>query len=82
MQPFCKFSRQMLHYLETWNVEFDYFDIMYDSELRDQLKQYSNWQTYPQLYIEQQLVGGNDVVLELEKNGEIQGLLEPSIKTK
>lgn len=58
-----------MEYLDKKGVDYDAFDIMSDNDLRDQLKDYSNWKTYPQLFIDQQLQGGLDIVLDLERKG-------------
>ena len=50
-EPRCGFSRQTIEILNNQNVKFSYFDILSDNEVREGLKTYSNWPTYPQLYI-------------------------------
>ena len=47
-----------------------------DPELREALKQYSNWPTYPQLYINGELIGGSDIILEMHKSGELEKLVK------
>jgi Grx4 family monothiol glutaredoxin len=51
MEPRCGFSRQTIEILKSQNCEFGYFDILSDNDVREGLKKYSNWPTYPQLYI-------------------------------
>uniref|UniRef100_A0A8C5XJG9 Thioredoxin domain-containing protein n=1 Tax=Microcebus murinus TaxID=30608 RepID=A0A8C5XJG9_MICMU len=65
----CGFSRQILEILNTTGVEYETFDILEDEEVRQGLKTYSNWPTYPQLYVKGELVGGLDIVKELKENG-------------
>ena len=72
--PFCKFSRKMVHYLNNRKVDFGTFNIFNNEELRERLKVFSNWKTFPQLFINQKLVGGNDVVAQLEEIGEMDRL--------
>lgn len=72
--PFCKFSRKMVNYLNKKKIDFGFFNIFTNQELRERLKVYSNWKTYPQLYINQKLIGGNDVVDQLEEIGEMDKL--------
>ena len=68
--PRCGFSKQLLALLSQHGVQFDYFDILSDSEVREGLKTYSNWPTFPQVYEKGELVGGLDVVKELMEAGE------------
>ena len=56
-------------------VKYDYFDILSDSEIREGLKVYSKWPTYPQLYVNGKLVGGIDILQELHESGELEDAL-------
>ncbi|KFO38239.1 Glutaredoxin-3 [Fukomys damarensis] len=71
----CGFSKQILEILNSTGVEFETFDILEDEEVRQGLKAYSNWPTYPQLYVKGELVGGLDIVKELKENGELLPVL-------
>uniref|UniRef100_A0A3B3DW59 Glutaredoxin 3 n=2 Tax=Oryzias melastigma TaxID=30732 RepID=A0A3B3DW59_ORYME len=71
----CGFSRQILEVLNTAGVDFDTFDILQDEEVRQGLKTYSNWPTYPQLYVKGELIGGLDIVKELKESGELESVL-------
>ncbi|CAL2044363.1 unnamed protein product [Caenorhabditis brenneri] len=62
--PRCGFSRTIVDLLKSHNIEFGSFDIFSDESVRQGLKEYSNWPTYPQLYLDGELVGGLDVVKE------------------
>jgi len=70
-QPKCGFSSKIVDILRKENVQFQSFDILSDESVRQGLKTYSNWPTYPQLYSKGQLVGGLDVVKELAEQGEL-----------
>ncbi|CAF0890042.1 unnamed protein product [Didymodactylos carnosus] len=70
--PLCGFSRQVCHLLDENNHKFDYFDVLSDGNLRERLKKHSNWPTYPQLYVNGELVGGLDILKEMIKSGEFQ----------
>ncbi|XP_043912267.1 glutaredoxin-3 isoform X2 [Protopterus annectens] len=72
----CGFSRQILAIMNECGVEFESFDILEDEEVRQGLKTYSNWPTYPQLYVKGELVGGIDIVKELKENGELLSVLK------
>ena len=68
--PRCGFSRQIVDMLDQEHISYDSFDILQDDQVREGLKQFSDWPTYPQLYVDGELVGGLDIVTELrEDNG-------------
>jgi Grx4 family monothiol glutaredoxin len=69
--PKCGFSSKIVEILKKENIQFDSFNILSDSEIREALKTYSNWPTYPQLYAKGQLIGGLDIVKELQENGQL-----------
>ncbi|CAL0312053.1 unnamed protein product [Lupinus luteus] len=75
-EPKCGFSRKVVEILQQENVHFESFDILTDEEIRQGLKVYSNWSSYPQLYIKGELIGGSDIVLEMQKSGELQKNLQ------
>ena len=70
--PRCGFSRQIVAILKEHSIQFSSFDILSDEEVRQGLKTYSNWPTYPQLYVNGELVGGLDIVKELAETGELE----------
>jgi monothiol glutaredoxin len=74
--PQCGFSAQTAAALKAVNAQYRHVNIFEEPELREALKQYSNWPTYPQLYVNGELVGGCDIVLEMYRSGELKGLLE------
>lgn len=57
-------------------MEYDTFDILTDEEVRQGLKEYSDWPTYPQLYVKGELVGGLDIIKELQTSGELEATLK------
>ena len=73
--PQCGFSAQTVAALRASGAKFSTVNIFEDPELREELKRYSNWPTYPQLYVKGELVGGCDIVIEMHKNGELKQLL-------
>jgi len=73
--PQCGFSAQTVAALHACGAEFHSCNIFEDPELRDALKRYSNWPTYPQLYVKGELVGGCDIALEMYRSGELKKLL-------
>lgn len=72
----CGFSRQILEILNETSVDYETFDILQDEEVRQGLKTYSNWPTYPQLYVKGELIGGLDIVKELKESGELKSVLK------
>jgi monothiol glutaredoxin len=74
--PQCGFSAQTAAALKAVHANYRHVNIFEEPELREALKQYSNWPTYPQLYVNGELVGGCDIVLEMYRSGELKGLLE------
>ena len=73
--PQCGFSGQTVQVLAACQAKYLHVNIFEDPELREALKDYSNWPTYPQLYINGELVGGCDIVVDLHKTGELVALL-------
>jgi monothiol glutaredoxin len=69
--PACGFSNTVVQILKKENVPFETFNILADGDVRQGLKEYSKWPTYPQLYVDGKFVGGCDIVTELHQNGEL-----------
>lgn len=74
-EPKCGFSRKVVEILNQEKIDFGSFDILSDEEVRQGLKGFSNWSSYPQLYIKGELIGGSDIVLEMQKSGELVKVL-------
>ena len=70
--PQCGFSGRVVQILEACGTEFGSADVLMDPELREGIKAYSNWPTIPQLYIQGELIGGSDIVMEMHENGELK----------
>lgn len=73
--PQCGFSGQTVAALKAIGRPFSFVNIFEDSEIREGLKTYSNWPTFPQLYVNGELIGGCDIVVEMYNSGELQKLL-------
>lgn len=76
MFPQCGFSARVVQILTHMGVPFKTANVLEDPELRDGIKQFSNWPTIPQLYVKGEFVGGCDIVTEMFQSGELQSLLE------
>lgn len=74
--PQCGFSRQLVALLDQAGVSYDAYDILQDEEVRQGLKTFSNWPTFPQLYVKGDLIGGLDICNELEESGELLEALQ------
>mmetsp|Transcript_33678 Transcript_33678/g.52652 ORF Transcript_33678/g.52652 Transcript_33678/m.52652 type:complete len:213 (-) Transcript_33678:40-678(-) len=74
--PQCGFTSQICTILSNADVKFDYFDIMTDEEVLRGLKKFSNWPTYPQVYVNGELVGGCDMIKEAAAKGKLRELLK------
>jgi monothiol glutaredoxin len=73
--PMCGFSAAVARILDDLGVEYRAIDVLEDPELREGIKEFSNWPTLPQLYVNGSFVGGCDIVRELYARGELDSLL-------
>lgn len=73
--PQCGFSANVVGILNTIGANYKTFDVLSDWDIREGVKQFSSWPTFPQLYVKGTLVGGNDVISELYDNGELEETL-------
>lgn len=73
--PMCGFSSNSCMILKKFNATFKTYDILKDPELRNAIKEFSNWPTFPQLYVKGNLIGGNDILTELAQNGELPQII-------
>jgi monothiol glutaredoxin len=74
--PQCGFSAKVCGILKASNKRFAFVNILEDHEIREGLKTYSNWPTFPQLYVNGELVGGSDIVEQMFNNGELDNILD------
>ncbi|MBT8091456.1 MAG: Grx4 family monothiol glutaredoxin [Gammaproteobacteria bacterium] len=74
--PQCGFSGQAVAALNEIGKPYAYVNIFEDPEIREGLKEYSNWPTFPQLYVKGELIGGCDIMMEMYNSGELQKLLD------
>ncbi|GAA4744384.1 Grx4 family monothiol glutaredoxin [Sphingomonas daechungensis] len=73
--PQCGFSSRAVSILEHLGVPFESVDVLQDQEIRQGIKEYSDWPTIPQLYVKGEFVGGSDIMMEMFKSGELQQLV-------
>lgn len=74
-EPMCGFSAQVINILNSYGQEYQTRNVLEDWDLREGIKEFSNWPTIPQLYIKGKFVGGCDIVMELHRKGELSSFL-------
>ena len=79
LMPQCGFSNNVVQILNTLGVPYETLDILADQEIRQGIKEYSNWPTIPQIYINGEFVGGSDIAIELYQTGELQQMVEVAL---
>lgn len=79
LMPQCGFSNNVVQMLNSLGVPYETVDVLSDFEIRQGIKEYSNWPTIPQLYIDGEFVGGSDIAIELYQNGELQQMVEVAL---
>ncbi|CBN53676.1 Grx4 family monothiol glutaredoxin [Kamptonema animale CS-326] len=79
LMPQCGFSNNVVQILNTLGVPFETVDVLADPEIRQGVKEYSNWPTIPQVYINGEFVGGSDIMIELYQKGELQEMVEVAL---
>ena len=77
-RPMCGFSAKVVNTLNSHSVVFQDVNILEDPEIRVRLSEYSNWPTIPQLFVKGELIGGCDIVMEMDSKGELQDILQQS----
>lgn len=80
--PQCGFSSRASQALMACGEEFAYVNVLSDPEIFQELPQYANWPTFPQVYINGELIGGCDITLEMYQNGELQKMVKEAVKNK
>ena len=73
--PQCGFSSRAVTILDHLETPFETVDVLQDPEIRQGIKEYSDWPTIPQLYVKGEFVGGSDIMMEMFKSGELQQLV-------
>lgn len=79
LMPQCGFSNNVVQILNTLGVPYETVDVLEDYEIRQGIKEYSNWPTIPQVYIDGQFIGGSDIMIELYQKGELQQMVEVAL---
>lgn len=79
LMPQCGFSNNVVQILNSLGVPFETVDVLEDYEIRQGIKEYSNWPTIPQVYINGEFIGGSDILIELYQSGELQQRVEVAL---
>ena len=77
--PMCGFSNSVVQVLSQYGVEFKDINVLEEPEIRVKLSEYSNWPTIPQLFINGELIGGCDIVMEMDTKGELKDILKKAV---
>lgn len=78
-QPQCGFSARTVQALMTCGQRFAYVDVLTNPDIRANLPQYGNWPTFPQLWVNGELIGGCDIVMEMSENGELAQVIQEAV---
>lgn len=77
--PQCGFSARAVQCIQACGVEFSSVDILTNPDIRHTLPQYADWPTFPQLYVQGELIGGSDIIAEMYEQGELEPLLKTAV---
>lgn len=77
--PQCGFSARAVQCINACGVDFAYIDVLANPDIRQTLPQVANWPTFPQLYVNGELIGGSDIIAEMYEQGELEPLLREAI---
>ncbi|PIV90829.1 monothiol glutaredoxin, Grx4 family [Candidatus Gracilibacteria bacterium CG17_big_fil_post_rev_8_21_14_2_50_48_13] len=75
-QPLCRFSLDVVRLLRRHQVDFETRDVLEDDILREAIKEFSDWPTLPQLYVNGEFIGGRDILMDLDESGELESVLK------
>ena len=78
--PQCGFSAKVVQILNSYGVDYETVDVLSDPEIRQGIKEYSNWPTIPQLYVDGQFIGGCDICVEMHESGDLESILADAVR--
>ena len=79
LMPQCGFSNNVVQILHSLGVAFETFDVLSDGEIRQGIKEYSEWPTIPQVYVNGEFIGGSDILIEMYNSGELREQIEVAL---
>lgn len=77
--PQCGFSSRAVQCIEACGIDFAYVDILANPDIRQELPNYADWPTFPQLWVKGELIGGSDIIAELYEQGELESILRDAV---
>lgn len=80
--PSCGYSEKVVSILFSFDIRFAYVDVLKNKEIRIKLPQFSNWPTFPQLWVKERLIGGCDITVEMYKTGELKKIFNDFLVQK
>ena len=81
LMPQCGFSNNVVQILNSLGISFETFDVLSDMEIRQAIKEYSNWPTIPQVYVKGEFIGGSDILIEMYNSGQLAEKLEIALSS-
>ena len=81
LMPQCGFSNNVVQILNSIGMNFETFDVLSDMEIREGIKEFSDWPTIPQVYVKGEFMGGSDILIEMYNSGQLQEKLEIALAT-
>jgi monothiol glutaredoxin len=72
LMPQCGFSNNVVQILNSLGIQFETFDVLSDAEVRQGIKEFSDWPTIPQVYVNGEFIGGSDILIEMYNSGELR----------
>lgn len=79
LMPQCGFSNNVVQILNALGISFETFDVLSDMDVRQGIKEFSDWPTIPQVYVKGEFMGGSDILIEMYNNGELKEKLEVAL---
>lgn len=79
LMPQCGFSNNVAQILNSLGAPYETIDVLADYDIRQGIKEYSNWPTIPQVYISGEFIGGSDIMIELYQSGKLQEMVEVAL---
>ena len=79
LMPLCGFSNNVAQILNSLGAPYETVDVLADYDIRQGIKEYSNWPTIPQVYIGGEFIGGSDIMIELYQSGKLQEMVEVAL---
>lgn len=77
--PQCGFSARAVQCLDACGTSFAYVDVLENPDIRQELPNYADWPTFPQLYVKGELIGGSDIIVEMYQQGELETILREAV---